>query len=209
MWVPLHPWEESPQWPIHHQNQQGAQMFHRRLTGTLLATLEHQHQSTNSWAPVGVVVTKCKFSWSLSYYFFPQFDSKTVLNGFWAGIWVSTEHSNSIMFLTNYISFLKICVYICTYQQHLLLMFSEPWAFSLLVHVLHSFSNLVLFLHLQAWLTEIHEYAQQDVVIMLLGNKVRTLSPKWADLRTDGLRGREGRHCHFWIKPLPLFRLIH
>ncbi|KAK1881882.1 Ras-related protein Rab-26 [Dissostichus eleginoides] len=25
---------------------------------------------------------------------------------------------------------------------------------------------------LQAWLTEIHEYAQQDVVIMLLGNKV-------------------------------------
>lgn len=26
---------------------------------------------------------------------------------------------------------------------------------------------------LQAWLTEIHEYAQKDVVIMLLGNKVR------------------------------------
>lgn len=25
---------------------------------------------------------------------------------------------------------------------------------------------------LQAWLTEIHEYAQKDVVIMLLGNKV-------------------------------------
>lgn len=25
----------------------------------------------------------------------------------------------------------------------------------------------------QAWLTEIHEYAQSDVVIMLLGNKVR------------------------------------
>lgn len=24
----------------------------------------------------------------------------------------------------------------------------------------------------QAWLTEIHEYAQKDVVIMLLGNKV-------------------------------------
>lgn len=24
----------------------------------------------------------------------------------------------------------------------------------------------------QAWLTEIHEYAQRDVVIMLLGNKV-------------------------------------
>lgn len=26
---------------------------------------------------------------------------------------------------------------------------------------------------LQAWLTEIHEYAQSNVVIMLLGNKVR------------------------------------
>lgn len=25
----------------------------------------------------------------------------------------------------------------------------------------------------QAWLTEIHEYAQQDVVLMLLGNKAR------------------------------------
>lgn len=30
---------------------------------------------------------------------------------------------------------------------------------------------------LQAWLTEIHEYAQKDVVIMLLGNKVRAGSP--------------------------------
>lgn len=29
-----------------------------------------------------------------------------------------------------------------------------------------------LFLLFQAWLTEIHEYAQSDVVIMLLGNKV-------------------------------------
>lgn len=28
-------------------------------------------------------------------------------------------------------------------------------------------------LGVQAWLTEIHEYAQQDVVVMLLGNKVR------------------------------------
>lgn len=37
---------------------------------------------------------------------------------------------------------------------------------------------------------------------MLLGNKVSTLSPKWADVRTDGLRGRrEGRHRVFWIKP--------
>lgn len=29
----------------------------------------------------------------------------------------------------------------------------------------------------QAWLTEIHEYAQKDVVIMLLGNKVCAGSP--------------------------------
>ncbi|NXE68769.1 RAB26 protein, partial [Calcarius ornatus] len=31
---------------------------------------------------------------------------------------------------------------------------------------------LSLAVSLQAWLTEIHEYAQQDVVLMLLGNKV-------------------------------------
>lgn len=29
------------------------------------------------------------------------------------------------------------------------------------------------FSHHQAWLTEIHEYAQEDVVLMLLGNKAR------------------------------------
>lgn len=33
--------------------------------------------------------------------------------------------------------------------------------------------------HLQAWLTEIHEYAQQDVVVMLLGNKVRPRRQHW------------------------------
>lgn len=32
--------------------------------------------------------------------------------------------------------------------------------------------TLSLAVSLQAWLTEIHEYAQQDVVLMLLGNKV-------------------------------------
>lgn len=32
--------------------------------------------------------------------------------------------------------------------------------------------TLCLAVSLQAWLTEIHEYAQQDVVLMLLGNKV-------------------------------------
>lgn len=35
-----------------------------------------------------------------------------------------------------------------------------------------------LFPLLQAWLTEIHEYAQSDVVIMLLGNKVRRNFPE-------------------------------
>lgn len=32
------------------------------------------------------------------------------------------------------------------------------------------------FVLLKAWLTEIHEYAQKDVVIMLLGNKVSKAS---------------------------------
>ncbi len=32
------------------------------------------------------------------------------------------------------------------------------------------------FVLLKAWLTEIHEYAQKDVVIMLLGNKVSEAS---------------------------------
>lgn len=92
-------------------------------------------------------------------------------------------------------------------------MFSEPLSFSLPVYVLHFFTNLVLFLHFQAWLTEIHEYAQQDVVIMLLGNKVRTLSPKWADVQTDGLRGRKKRKASWFLYKaniyLPLFRLMH
>ena len=40
--------------------------------------------------------------------------------------------------------------------------------FLLFTVLLSSFPSL----HLQAWLTEIHEYTQQDVVLMLLGNKV-------------------------------------
>lgn len=35
---------------------------------------------------------------------------------------------------------------------------------------------LSVFILLKAWLTEIHEYAQKDVVIMLLGNKVSEAS---------------------------------
>lgn len=42
----------------------------------------------------------------------------------------------------------------------------------LLLLLLELFLTLCLAVSLQAWLTEIHEYAQQDVVLMLLGNKV-------------------------------------
>lgn len=48
----------------------------------------------------------------------------------------------------------------------------------------------------QAWLTEIHEYAQQDVVIMLLGNKVRlcnsTNPGRWMHRWTHSGRDVEG-----------------
>lgn len=48
----------------------------------------------------------------------------------------------------------------------------------------------------QAWLTEIHEYAQKDVVIMLLGNKVRVEPPSSPTTRLSlprpCLRGRMG-----------------
>lgn len=46
----------------------------------------------------------------------------------------------------------------------------------LLLLLLEPFQPLSLAVSLQAWLTEIHEYAQQDVVLMLLGNKV-SLAP--------------------------------
>uniref|UniRef100_G3PB72 small monomeric GTPase n=1 Tax=Gasterosteus aculeatus aculeatus TaxID=481459 RepID=G3PB72_GASAC len=39
--------------------------------------------------------------------------------------------------------------------------------------LLYDVTNKTSFDNIQAWLTEIHEYAQQDVVLMLLGNKVR------------------------------------
>ncbi|XP_068439716.1 ras-related protein Rab-26 [Clinocottus analis] len=38
--------------------------------------------------------------------------------------------------------------------------------------LLYDVSNKASFDNIRAWLTEIHEYAQQDVVVMLLGNKV-------------------------------------
>ncbi|XP_026171401.1 ras-related protein Rab-26 [Mastacembelus armatus] len=37
--------------------------------------------------------------------------------------------------------------------------------------LLYDVTNKASFDNIQAWLTEIHEYAQQDVVVMLLGNK--------------------------------------
>ncbi|XP_054614955.1 ras-related protein Rab-26-like isoform X2 [Dunckerocampus dactyliophorus] len=37
--------------------------------------------------------------------------------------------------------------------------------------LLYDVTNKASFDNIQAWLTEIHEYAQQDVVLMLLGNK--------------------------------------
>ncbi|XP_019368290.1 PREDICTED: ras-related protein Rab-26 [Gavialis gangeticus] len=37
--------------------------------------------------------------------------------------------------------------------------------------LLYDVANKASFDNIQAWLTEIHEYAQQDVVLMLLGNK--------------------------------------
>uniref|UniRef100_A0A672YLB6 small monomeric GTPase n=1 Tax=Sphaeramia orbicularis TaxID=375764 RepID=A0A672YLB6_9TELE len=39
--------------------------------------------------------------------------------------------------------------------------------------LLYDVTNKTSFDNIQAWLTEIHEYAQQDVVLMLLGNKAR------------------------------------
>uniref|UniRef100_A0A3P9QD47 small monomeric GTPase n=1 Tax=Poecilia reticulata TaxID=8081 RepID=A0A3P9QD47_POERE len=39
--------------------------------------------------------------------------------------------------------------------------------------LLYDVTNRASFDNIRAWLTEIHEYAQQDVVVMLLGNKVR------------------------------------
>lgn len=36
--------------------------------------------------------------------------------------------------------------------------------------------SICVFSTFKAWLTEIHEYAQKDVVIMLLGNKVSKAS---------------------------------
>ncbi|KAM3598678.1 uncharacterized protein V6R79_021173 [Siganus canaliculatus] len=41
--------------------------------------------------------------------------------------------------------------------------------------LLYDVTNKSSFDNIQAWLTEIHEYAQQDVVLMLLGNKASSI----------------------------------
>lgn len=62
---------------------------------------------------------------------------------------------------------------------------------------------LSLAVSLQAWLTEIHEYAQQDVVLMLLGNKVSLPPglcqslPHWSH-RQESLAGHKGTGDTFW-----------
>uniref|UniRef100_A0A3Q3VWN6 small monomeric GTPase n=1 Tax=Mola mola TaxID=94237 RepID=A0A3Q3VWN6_MOLML len=40
--------------------------------------------------------------------------------------------------------------------------------------LLYDVTNKASFNNIRAWLTEIHEYAQQDVVVMLLGNKAES-----------------------------------
>lgn len=65
---------------------------------------------------------------------------------------------------------------------------------------------LSLAVSLQAWLTEIHEYAQQDVVLMLLGNKVSLppglcqsllFLPCWSH-RQESLAGHKGTGDTCW-----------
>lgn len=104
---------------------------------------------------------------------------------------------NSLLFLTNFTIICKTqCVFI--HNSNIPVLSAIP----LLVLVLYSVTISVLSVHFQAWLTEIHEYAQQDVVVMLLGNKVRNFLPMWADVWTDGLRWRgEGRHYGSCMKP--------
>uniref|UniRef100_A0A8C5QNJ7 small monomeric GTPase n=1 Tax=Leptobrachium leishanense TaxID=445787 RepID=A0A8C5QNJ7_9ANUR len=53
--------------------------------------------------------------------------------------------------------------------------------------LLYDVTNKTSFDNIQAWLTEIHEYAQKDVVIMLLGNKVDSTHERMVKLE-DGER---------------------
>ncbi|KAL2297722.1 hypothetical protein Nmel_016284 [Mimus melanotis] len=78
--------------------------------------------------------------------------------------------------------------------------------------LLYDITSKMSFDNIRAWLTEIHEYAQKDVVIMLLGNKVSAGSSStlgFADVsreravRTeDGASLARGKHSsHLYAKP--------
>uniref|UniRef100_A0A670JI52 small monomeric GTPase n=1 Tax=Podarcis muralis TaxID=64176 RepID=A0A670JI52_PODMU len=54
--------------------------------------------------------------------------------------------------------------------------------------LLYDVTNRASFDNIQAWLTEIHEYAKQDVVLMLLGNKVSQAS-SWQNNTEPGEYG--------------------
>ncbi|XP_057171193.1 ras-related protein Rab-26 isoform X1 [Ursus arctos] len=56
--------------------------------------------------------------------------------------------------------------------------------------LLYDVTNKASFDSIQAWLTEIQEYAQHNVVLMLLGNKVSTPTSPLLPGSTGGMRGR-------------------
>nr|XP_014980854.1 ras-related protein Rab-26 isoform X5 [Macaca mulatta]XP_045238285.1 ras-related protein Rab-26 isoform X4 [Macaca fascicularis] len=70
--------------------------------------------------------------------------------------------------------------------------------------LLYDVTNKASFDNIQAWLAEIHEYAQHDVALMLLGNKATTwqqlFTGVWAALhgnqRQDGPQRGLGLHSH-------------
>ncbi|XP_072337695.1 ras-related protein Rab-26-like isoform X2 [Scyliorhinus torazame] len=59
--------------------------------------------------------------------------------------------------------------------------------------LLYDVTNKTSFDNIQAWLTEIHEYATQDVVIMLLGNKVSAGAAHLVSGRCDSRESCEER----------------
>uniref|UniRef100_A0A8C9EYF0 RAB26, member RAS oncogene family n=1 Tax=Pavo cristatus TaxID=9049 RepID=A0A8C9EYF0_PAVCR len=67
--------------------------------------------------------------------------------------------------------------------------------------LLYDVTNKASFDNIQAWLTEIHEYAQQDVVLMLLGNKVswsHRAGPARMLWMWAGVDAVQPCSCRFW-----------
>nr|XP_025840525.1 ras-related protein Rab-26 isoform X1 [Vulpes vulpes]XP_025840526.1 ras-related protein Rab-26 isoform X1 [Vulpes vulpes] len=58
--------------------------------------------------------------------------------------------------------------------------------------LLYDVTNKASFDNIQAWLTEIHEYAQHNVALMLLGNKVSTPACRLHPGSTGQVWGEEG-----------------